>query len=612
MRNIITFLLLYLLHNLYAQPYTDYLGRGHAQGITVTTSNNYGGSSGMATVNGSGIDHKFFDAARFLGQATLGVKKPYIGQVANMGYEAWINDQFTIPPSLIVPKVNRIWDTLKTLQVVYRLANGLDTADIFGPYSLHFNYAWWDNNIKAQDLLRQRVALALSEILVISHDSQLGDWARALGSYYDIFVGDAFTTYKSILKKVTYHPAMGHYLSHLNNPKTDTTKNIRPDQNFAREIMQLFTIGLYELNMNGTLKLNAQGQPIPTYDNDDIAEMSKIFTGLGPGEKEPYVWWSLFAYFGLDIYGTHKQIPMKIYIEHHEPGSKKLLKTTITSPNNTGDEDIDQAINVLINHPNTGPFIAKLLIQRLVKSNPSPAYIQRVANAYYTPNASGEISDMKNIIKAILLDPEARSVEDQYNPTSGMKRSPFVSAIQFARSIDINSPLKTSNNQPTDLYLNNSFDLNEDFGQTVLGSPTVFNFYPSDFSPIGPLNDLNLVAPEFKLLNSSKAISGINKIHGWTIWEAIFWDWEDDKILPTTNSTLNKTNLLQYAHDTELLMNEIDKLLTYGQLSDQSKKYIRTALNGVRQNTFGNNWRNERLKLALFLITISSDFVIIK
>ncbi|HMP31845.1 MAG TPA: DUF1800 family protein, partial [Saprospiraceae bacterium] len=343
-----------------------------------------------------------------------------------------------------------------------------------------------------------------------------------------------------------------------------------------------------------------------------IAEMSKIFTGLGPGEKEPYVWWADAAYFGLEIWGAHKEIPMKIYSSQHETGSKTLLKNHITNASNTGDQDIDMALEVLINHPNTGPFLAKLFIQRLVKSNPSPAYINRVANAYYTPNAQGEISDMKNIIKAILLDPEARSVEAQMTPNAGAKRSPFVGAVQFARSIDINSPRKTSNNQPTDLYLNNSFDLLNNFGQSVLGSPTVFNFYPPDFSPIGDLNDLGLVAPEFKLHNSSKAISGINQVHGWTIWETIFWDWEGDEWYPVNNATLNKTNLLQYAGDTERLIHEIDLLLTCGQLSDQSKKYIRSALNNVRQNTFGDSWRDNRVRLALFLITISPDFVILK
>lgn len=596
---------------LYSQPYTDFLGRGNSNGITVTTSNNASGSSGAATINGSGVDHRLFDAARFLSQSTLGVKKPYIEQVVTMGYEAWINDQFTKAPSLIVPKVNRIWDTLKTLQVNYLLANGQDTSDIFGPYSVHFNYAWWDNNIKAQDLLRQRVALALSEILVISHDSQLGDWARCLGSYYDIFIGEAFTTYKNILKKVTYHPAMGHYLSHFNNPKTDTVANIRPDQNYAREIKQLFTIGLYELNMDGTRKLNAQGQPIPSYDNDDIAEMSKIFTGLGPGQKEPYVWWSQDAYFGLDIWGTHKEVPMKMYPAYHEPGVKKILKTHLTNTSNTGDQDIDFAINVLINHPNTGPFLAQRLIQRMVKSNPSPAYVHRVATAYYTPNAQGEIGDMKNIIKAILLDPEARSIQAQNEPSAGAKKSPFVAAVQFVRSLDINSPRNTSNNQPTNLYLNSSFDLMDDFGQTVLGSPTVFNFYPPDFSPIGPLSDNGLFAPEFKLHNSSKAMSSINKVHGWTIWDGLFWDWEGD-YLPTTNATLNRTHLLQYAGNTERLIKEIDLLLTNGQLSDQSKKYIRSALNNIRQNNFGSSWMDQRVRVALFLITISPDFVIIK
>jgi uncharacterized protein (DUF1800 family) len=587
-----------------AQIHSDYVGAGNFRNITITSSSNAYGSSPYATVNGRGLDYKIFDASRFLAQSTFGVKRSYIDTVAKMGYEAWINDQFTKTPSLIVPKINLLWDSLYILYRADKIAKMEDTADIFGPYAVHFNYALWDNNMKNQDLLRQRVAEALSEILVVSMRSQLTDWARCLGSYYDILVGDAFSTYGAILKKVTYHPAMGFYLSHFNNPKTDTVKNTRPDENYAREVMQLFTIGLFELNNDGTYKLNAQGQKIPTYDNEDIAEMAKIFTGLGPGEKEPWVWWSAQAYFGLDIYSSKKDIPMKMYPPYHESGVKKLLKTGTTNASNTPDQDIDQAINFLVNHPNTGPFLARLLIQRLVKSNPSPGYISRVATAYNTPNAQGQKGDMKNIIKAILLDPEARTVTPAQLAATGMMRPPFIRAIHYARSLDMNSPKNR--------FYNNSFNILDNLGQTVLASPSVFNFYPPDHRPIGDINNAGLVAPEFKLHNSSKAITFINEAHAWTIWGSVMYDWEDDLIFNNPTITHNIDRWIALAPNTEKMINELDKILTHGQLSDQSKSYIRKAVNDIKQSYFGNDYTLWRARMAIYLIYISADYSIIK
>lgn len=599
----IYFLILCFIATHAQAQYLDYIGAGHSAGVTTRASSLSNGSNPQATISGKGMTHLTSETARRLAQSTFGVKRAYIDQVVNQGYGAWLEEQFNKPPTYIVPKVNAIWDTLYPLIRADYLAKGEDTSEIFGPWAVHFNYAFWDNNMKNEDLLRQRVAEALSEILVVSHRSQIGDWALCLGSYYDILIGDAFSDYKTILKKITYHPAMAYYLSHLNNPKTDVGKNIRPDENYAREIMQLFTIGLYEMNRDGTYKLNGTGQRIPTYDNIDIREMAKIFTGLGAGAKENWVWWIDNPEFGLEIYGVKKDVPLKMYPNQHEQGSKTILKTTVTPANQTGDQDIDQAISVLVNHPNTGPFLARKLIQRMVTSNPSPAYIKRVADAYYTPNSSGKIGDMKNIIRAILTDVEAQNIPPAQLTNARLMRPPFLKALHFARAMDLNAF--------GNYYWHNSFNILDDFGQSVLGSPTVFNFYSPDHTPLGPINDANLVAPEFKLHNSAKAISYINAVHGWTLWNTVMWDWEGT-YLNIPNVTLDITKLLPLASNPEKLIQELDILLTSGQLSTQTKSTIKQAIIEVRQDYFGSNTNDNRVRLALYLILISPDYNTVK
>jgi len=581
---------------MYGQRYNDYLGAGHTRAMTVTASSNRPGMTPIKTINGTGQDDSLFNASRFLYQSSFGAKKSYIQSVSRMGFEPWINDQFTKPISRLTPRVESVWQAVKNLKA----SAGQDTSDIFGPYSVHFNYAYWQMNLTNEDLLRQRVAQSLSEIFVISIKSGLTDWAEALASYYDILSVNAFGNYKDILKQVSVHPSMGYYLSHLNNAKTNIAANTRPDENFAREIMQLFSIGLYELNINGTRKLDAQGKGIPTYDNNDIKEMAKVWTGLGAGAMEPWVWWTTTPYFGLDIYGVDKTKPLAMYNNEHEPGQKILFKTQIIPSGQTGMQDIDQAINILFNHPNVGPFMAKRMIQRMVKSNPSPAYIARVATAF---NGSGSTprGDMKAFIKAILLDPEARNRSAMNAADAGMLRPPLLRALQYARSMELIS----SGNR----FWHNGFDILNELGHHVLGSPTVFNFYPSDFQPNGPVAAQNMEAPEFKIHNSSTAVNWVNKVHHWTFWDFLFYSWEGD-----SGDMGTKVNYAQYvalSDDPEKMMNELDIILTHGQLTDATKATIRQAIKDLKW-PWNEDWRRHRVNMMIYLIMISPDYTIIK
>lgn len=573
------------------------LGGGHHQGIKVTTSHNYQAlnwdsvASGIKTINGSGLDGPALEASRFLAHATLGSNLDDIYAVKQLGMERWIDEQVKLNPSYILPETRNIFDTLLRIY----LEKGGDPEEAPSePYWNVFNYAWWQQVVTGEDKLRQRVALALSELLVISINSDLGSYGFGLASYYDIFVKNAFANYKDILREVTLHPCMGFYLSHLDNPKTNEEENIHPDENYAREIMQLFTVGLYELNRDGSRKKDAGGKFIPTYDQDDIRELAKIFTGLGASAIKPNMYLEE-PEFGIGIYLNDLTKPMKMYEDWHEPGAKTILGNQVIPAGNSGMHDIDAALDVLFKHPNVGPFIARHFIQRLVSSNPSAGYIDRVAAAFNN-NGSGVRGDLKAVIKAVLLDSEARSCATINNPIAGMLREPIVRYTHFAQAM----PLEQYFNR----YWNIGYDYWERAGQSPLASPTVFNFFLPDFQPIGPIASQGLVAPEFQIHNTKTSVGYINQVNNWSVWDNVLYTWEEGN--PPAWLVLDK--LLPLARDPEVLLNRLDMLFTHGQLSDRTRGIIKSAIEPL----VWGDYREERVRLALYLIMISPDFAILK
>ena len=418
----------------HAQVYQDYIGGGHSQGINVLTSDSFdpinvpGIASGDKTINGNGMDARLFETARFLSQATLGANRETIEEAAQMDFEAWMDDQFTLQSESILAATDSAYNTGFDIFV----SNGGDPEEYFGPFFSHFNYGLWHNNMFNEDLLRQRIALALSEIFVISLRTELGEYGDGLGSYYDILLENAFGNYEDIMFDVTMHPMMGRYLSHFNNPLEIAVLNIHPDENYAREVMQLFSIGLNELNIDGSYVLDLNSDPIPTYDNDDIKEFAQVFTGLGPGELMPNPFFPA-PVFGADFYVTDKSFPMTMYDEWHDQSSKQLLNGFVIPANQDGLDDVEMTIGHLFDHNNVGPFVALRLIQNLVKSNPTPDYIERVA-LKFNDNGAGVRGDMKAVIKAILLDEEARTCAWINESTHGKLREPMVRYFQFARA----------------------------------------------------------------------------------------------------------------------------------------------------------------------------------
>lgn len=580
------------------QVYTDFIGAGNSSGIKVSTSSNYESSladyvaSGNQTINGSGMDAKMMDAARFLSQATFGADEDLVRQVSKMDFEEWIDAQFEITPTHILPEMISTYD----LAFQIYLENGGTASNYFSrPVWEHFDYAWWQINLTSDDILRQRIAYTLSEILVISMESDLKDKGEALADYYDMLLDLSFGNYRDLLLAVTLHPSMGVYLSHMNNSKAIPEKNIHPDENYAREIMQLFSIGLFELNLDGTKKKDTNGLYIPTYNNADIKEFAKVFTGLSGGgsiSKND----QNKANFNMNINNVDYTVPMKMYQEFHETTEKKLLNGFVISAGQQGMTDIEQAVNHLFNHPNVGPFISRQLIQRLVKSNPTPEYIARVAGIFNN-NGMGVRGDMKSIIKAILLDPEARSCEWVNNIDQGRLREPITRYTQFAKIVGYRNQYE--------LFWNNGSTYMESAGQHPLHSYTVFNFYLPDFQPNGPISQKNLVAPEFQIHNTRNSVGYVNSVNEWTFNEKLLYTSQYNPSYTWT--TFNK--LLPFARDPDGLINKLDILLTHGQLSEETRNTIRESIKGFSNSLVGDY---NRLKLALYIVMISPDYCVMK
>lgn len=601
----------------HAQIYDDYVGAGHTQGVTVTSSSSSFTTNDNSTINGNGLDVGVNGAARFLNYASMGVDFETIQLVSDTGISTWVDIQLNRPPQVNFTDTTwAIWEHFAQEYInIHGQAAVENPANLVVPVWFYWKMAWWNNILKADDHIRQRTAQALSQIFVISEKSELQTSGPGLASFYDVLYENSLGNFRDLLYDVTMHPAMGFYLTHINNPKSDVANNIHPDENYAREVMQLFTIGLYELNIDGSHQLDSAGNPIPTYNNDDIKEFAKIYTGLGP---QNYYWpWQDYSNipvtWGIAFNDVPSTVamwkPMKAFEAWHEPGPKYLLNGTVVPAGQSTMQDINAAIYNLFNHPNVGPFIGKQLIQRLVKSNPTPAYITRVAEVF-NDNGQGERGDMKAVIKAIITDEEALNCSWINDAYGGKLREPLLKYTQALRAFN-------AYNQSGKLW-NWGYLFDEAVSQGILASPSVFNFYLPSFSPNGPISDADLVAPEFQIHTSATSINYINLVYTWFI-NSFYGEisthasnttlglpnYDITNLDPNDFLYLNLTDELAIANDAEELVNRIDLILTGGLFSDDTKASIIQAINSV-------NSPDEKVKAALFLSFISPDYNILK
>lgn len=570
---------------------TYVLGQGNFQGTVIQSSHESGESQAVNTLSDDGFLPNLNAASRFLSQATLGHNYEDIEAVADMGIEDWIDAEIAKPVSFsLMDKVIEYHD--------YR-RDSLNDPEA-GQSIRFWDYAWWQYHMTSDDALRQRIAFALSEIMVISRFSGFGNESYAFASYYDIFMNHAFGNFRDLLQDVTYHPAMGNYLTYLNNPKSDTIEGTFPDENYAREVMQLFTIGLYELNNDGTPVLDTSGNAIPTYTNVEISEFSKIFTGLSWGDRTEF--------FKGALNDSSYLITMNMFDDYHEPGVKNLLNGFQVPDRNPvdGNADISNALDNLFAHQNVGPFISKILIQRLITSNPSPEYIDRVATVF-NDNGMGVRGDMAATVKAILLDDEARRCENIDDINYGRLREPFIRYFQINKAFDAST---LSGNYRNDMNYVQIF-----VQQKPNTSPSVFNFFQNDYQPIGPIEQGGFVAPEFQITNSQSITGYINGLYEWIIDENIadeydLFSGEDNDGYADEISTIDISDEQMYADDAYLhqLIDRLNLILAHGLLTPMTEQVIIDAVKEFEQADADD--LELRTKLAIYLVLSSPEYLI--
>ncbi len=447
---------------------------------------------------------------------------------------------------------------------------------------------WYQAAVTAPDALRQRIAWAMSQFFVLGEDgsNQLTHTERYT-SFYDIFVRHAFGNFRDILGEVTFHPAMGYYLTFVDN-KGFHVSGTYPDENYAREVMQLYTIGLWKLNLDGSLILDETGKLMPTYTNDNIVEFAKIFTGL----RKDYL------RLNIEYVGGNYVDPMRMQSSWHDFSEKTLLDgSKLKAPTNNAAGalvEINLFLQHLFDHPNTAPFVSRFLIQRLTVSNPSPNYIASVSDAFstglYNGTGTGVRGDMTAVIKAIFLHPEARSPSLAFDDAHGKLREPLVRMLHYARAFEITS-LQTYGLFPFD-------QMDQVFAQSPYESPSVFNFYQVDYQPLGDILDRGIYSPEFQIHTDLTSLSLANGIK--TLVDEGIVDLIGRR--GYSQASLDLSYEIGMADDVDALLDHLDLMITAGRLSQENRTIISDIISQMPTGNDVNNTARVRKALSLFCL----------
>jgi uncharacterized protein (DUF1800 family) len=507
------------------------------------------------------------DSSRFLAQASLGADRTQMARVQASGYAAWLDEQFALPQS--------------TSRCDWLVAQGYDAAGLnnvnkngFGG----FDACAWRKLLSSPDVLRQRVTLALSEILVVSILGLSGGWRQFSAAHYlDLLEDHAFGNYRALLQAVSTSPAMGEYLTFRGNVKFNAATGALPDENYARELMQLFTIGLLQLNPDGTPK-QVNGQVQESYTLDDVTGLARIFTG-----------WEWDTSVGAANTPDFQRRPMVQVASRHETGASSFLGSTVPAGQD-GATSLNTALDIVFAHPNVAPFVSRQLIQRLVTSNPTPAYVQRVA-LVFLDNGSGVKGDLKAVVRALLLDDEARNPANLGSATYGKLREPMLRFLAWGRAFGAASP--------SDAWaIGDTSDPASRLGQSPLRSPTVFNFFrPGYAPPNSAIGAAALVAPEFQIANETSVVGAINFMQ--TAVSSGIGDVKADY-----------SALLPLADNAQSLLDELNTVLAAGQIDAATLALLRSALDGMPAGTAAA--RNNRIYAALVLVLSAPQFVVQK
>lgn len=504
------------------------------------------------------------DAARFLQQATFGPSMSTVEHLQQVGFDGWFNEQCNLAPTY------------------HKFLHGGN----HGRRNVERVTAWIKASLWGADQLRQRMAYALSEILVVSENEGELEWHQdALINYYDLLVSHSLGNYRDLLGVISRNPIMAEYLSFSGMRKSDGTLNL--DENYARELLQLFTIGVFKLNIDGSLQLDENDQPIPNYSQDTIRDLAKVFTG----------WCFKDPYQGRFCYRHARNLidQMEPWDAYHDSSEKLLFTDQVIPAGLTANDDMDAALDIIFAHPNVGPYVSKLLIQRLVTSNPSPDYVARVATVF-NDNGSGVKGDLTAVAKAILLDTKARSGHQTQPEVFGKMREPILRMTHFWRGLDV-----------LNYYSSLAFYSLEDYiGQAPLTAPSVFNFFPVDYAP-ADIAAQNLVAPETKL-NSESSITEFFNYFSNQISRGIaeLTTVENGKRWILYSQYQPYVDLLNQPNGIERVIERINVLFTGGQMSDGLRQAIRDLINELIGDI------NEYIVMAsvMQLVFISPDFAV--
>jgi len=516
------------------------------------------------------------DAARLLAQASFGPSSESIDDVRRLGIAGWVDNQFTLSGDAHLAHSKTFYP---------------QSSSLSGPRQ----NKWLLDAVEGQDQLRLRIAFAYSEIFVTSdRAANLTPFQYGMANYYDILRDNAFGNFRDLLERVTLSPIMGLYLNMLQNEKSDPASNTRADESFARELMQLFSIGLYELNLDGTTKIDAAGNPIPAYTLADISEYARVFTGWD---------WNNAERWGLSRFDSRasKIEQMTPFPGFHDEGQKNLLRGVVSPAGISAEEDLANALDSLFNHPNVGPFIGKQLIQRLVTSNPTPGYVARVASVF-NDNGDGVRGDMQAVVRAILLDSEAR---DGYLeiPNYGKLREPLLRWTHLWRAFNVQRgsdslPYEYNHSSP---YIESAYLF---MGQSVLSAASVFNFYRPDYAPLGVIRDAGLVAPEAQIytqayfLTNTAKISALTQVNNHT---------GNDNALRV--SYIDVTSEVELARSSDALLDHLNLVLLSGQMSSGLRQVLLEHFENFDSNEEG---REIRVLDAINLIMASPEYLVQK
>ncbi|MGQ0659852.1 DUF1800 domain-containing protein [Sphingosinicella sp.] len=501
------------------------------------------------------------EATRFLSQASMGSSRAGIDNVAAIGFAAWLDQQFATARTV------SHWDWL--VQAGYNNAANIDNENGFDP-------VMWRQLIASPDQLRVRVGMALLDFLVVGIGGVTSGWRQfAVAAYVDVLMDGAFGNFRTLLTNISTNAAMGYYLTFLGNRRANAQTGAVPDENYARELMQLFTIGLLRLNADGTVQTGAGGQPIETYTQDDITGLARVFTG-----------WNLDSSDATTPDRLRR--PMANIASQHETGAKTFLGTTIPAGTD-GANSLRLALDAIFAHPNVAPFVSKQLIQHLVTSNPAPAYVARIS-AVFENNGSGVRGDLRAVVRAILLDVEARSVAIADAASFGKLREPINRLTGWARAFNAGSASGLWNT------IGDTSSTSNRLGQSPGRSPSVFNFFRPGYTPPNTaIATAGLVAPEFQITNEPSVIAYVNYMAG---------------LVPSTaDFRANYADIITLAGDSTALVNEVDLRLG-ARLSDATKATIRGAVDAILAT--GANGPANRVYTAVTLTLASPEFLVQK